>query len=426
MALESHAQATEDVLHESLSFKLRPSASYVIDRKFVTFWPQGASEYKVTGGVKVIKINVNGSDWLDPSSLKLHFIVKNDHTSTALVPYVFGIHNWFRRLRIIIGGQVVEDIDNYNRVVQMFTMMMDKEKQKNDSNESWGGTSDLTATPLALAHEQEIICVGSLFSGIFNQDKYLPVKYCPITIELELVNNHADSARSTGSQQWSIHDVQLKCDMVTLDSQLDNSYAEHLLSGKSIPISYTSYTTSQQVCTGPTTNVNISRSLTRLKSIFVTLYKEKKNLTDPANPVPDLSLLNEVNRFWHPMEGTYDFAKELQFELQLGSKKWPEYPMKSQAEAFYQLRKTMGILGSAYHSLDITGPDFKNNKFIIGFDLEKMLGASFTGYNSKSGDLLTIKLKDVYGMTNAEDFIFTTLHYDALMEINDTGVTVME
>ena len=54
MALESHAQATEDVLHESLSFKLRPSASYVIDRKFVTFWPQGGSEYKVAGGVKVI------------------------------------------------------------------------------------------------------------------------------------------------------------------------------------------------------------------------------------------------------------------------------------------------------------------------------------------------------------------------------------
>ena len=424
MALESHAQAVEDVLHESLSFKLRPSASYVIDRKFVTFWPQGSSEYKVTGGVKVIKININGTDWLDPSSMKLHFIVKNDHASADLVPYVHGIHNWFRRLRIIIGGQVVEDVDNYNRIVQMFTLMMDKEKQKNDCNESWSGTLDLTQAPLALGHGKEIVCLGSLFSGIFNQDKYLPVKYCPITIELELVNNYADSARSSGSQLWSINDVQLKCDMVTLDSQLDNSYAEHLLSGKSIPIAYTSYTTSQQVCSGPTTNVNISRSLTRLKSIFVTMYKEKKNTADP--PVADLALLNEVNRFWHPMEGTYDFAKEIQFELQLGSKKWPEYPLKSQAEAFYQLRKTMGILGSAYHSLDITGIEYKNNKFIMGFDLEKMLGASFTGYNSKSGDLLTIKLKDVTGMTNAEDFIYTTLHYDALLEINDTGCTVME
>ena len=414
MALESHAQAVEDVLHESLSFKLRPSASYVIDRKFVTFWPQGSSEYKVTGGVKVIKININGTDWLDPSSMKLHFIVKNDHGSDALQPFVNGIHNWFRRLRVIIGGQVVEDVDSYNRVCQMFTAMMDKNKQLNDSIESWTGTTSLD-TPQTLGAGSSAVCIGSLFAGIFNQDKYLPVKYCPITIELELVNNYSDSARAAGSQLWSINDVQLKCDMVTLDSQLDNSYAEHLLSGKSIPISYTSYTTSQQVCSGDATNVNISRSLTRLKSIFVTLYKEPTNHNTQ----------NEVNLFWHRMAGTYNKSHELQFELQLGSKKWPEYPMLSQAESFYQLRKTMGILGSAYHSLDFTGREYIDDKFIIGFDLEKMLGASFTGYNSKSGDLLTVKLKNT-NMTNGADMIFTTLHYDALLEINDTGCTVME
>ena len=85
----------------------------------------------------------------------------------------------------------------------------------------------------------------------------------------------------------------------------------------------------------------------------------------------------------------------------------------------------MGILGSAYHSLDFTGKEYITDKFVIGFDLEKMLGASFTGYNSKSGDLLTVKLKNT-NMTNGSDFIFTTLHYDALLEINDTGCTVME
>ena len=414
MALESHAQAVEDVLHESLSFKLRPSASYVIDRKFVTFWPQGSSEYKVSGGVKVIKININGTDWLDPSSMKLHFIVKNEDTALGLQPFVNGVHNWFRRLRVIIGGQVVEDIDNYNRVCQMFTLMMDKNKQLNDSIESWTGTTSLD-TPATLGSNSQAVCLGSLFAGIFNQDKYLPVKYCPITIELELVNTYGDSVRSGGSQLWSIEDVQLKCDMVTLDSQLDNSYAEHLLSGKSIPISYTSYTTSQQVCSGDSTNVNISRSLTRLKSIFVTMFKEPT----------DHSAFNEVNLFYHRMAGTYSKTGEIQFELQLGSKKWPEYPMLSQAESFYQLRKTMGVLGSAYTSLDFSGSEYITDKFIIGFDLEKMLGASFTGYNSKSGDLLTVKLKNT-DLTNAADMIFTTLHYDALLEINDTGVTVME
>ena len=82
MALESHAQAVEDVLHDSLSFKLRPSASYVTDRKFVTFWPQGGNSYACTGASKVIKININGTDWLDPASLKLLFIVKTTMRQT--------------------------------------------------------------------------------------------------------------------------------------------------------------------------------------------------------------------------------------------------------------------------------------------------------------------------------------------------------
>ena len=124
---------------------------------------------------------------MDPSSMKLHFIVKNDSPTDVLQPFVNGIHNWFRRLRVIIGGQVVEDIDNYNRVCQMFTTMMDKNKQLNDSIESWTGTNDLNA-PQQLGASSSAICIGSLFAGIFNQDKYLPVKYCPITIELELVN----------------------------------------------------------------------------------------------------------------------------------------------------------------------------------------------------------------------------------------------
>ena len=40
---------------------------------------------------------------------------------------------------------------------------------------------------------------------------------------------------------------------------------------------------------------------------------------------------------------TYNKAKELSFEMQIGSKKYPEYPIRSLAEAFYQLRKSLGL-----------------------------------------------------------------------------------
>ena len=41
--MEAHANAVEDHLIEGLSFKIRPGASYVTDRRFVTFFHQVAT-----------------------------------------------------------------------------------------------------------------------------------------------------------------------------------------------------------------------------------------------------------------------------------------------------------------------------------------------------------------------------------------------
>ncbi len=65
--LESHALATEDYLIDGLSFKLAPGASYVTNRRSVTFYPQGGNSY-TPNGVKVIRIGLTGDGWLDPST----------------------------------------------------------------------------------------------------------------------------------------------------------------------------------------------------------------------------------------------------------------------------------------------------------------------------------------------------------------------
>ena len=80
--------------------------------------------------------------------------------------------------------------------------------------------------------------------GIFNQPKYLPIRYSPLTIEIELVNDMLEPIAPQGNpasefsvyntrNMWQIQNVQLKCDLVALASGLENSYAQHLLSGKS-------------------------------------------------------------------------------------------------------------------------------------------------------------------------------------------------
>ena len=57
--VESHANSVDDYLIEGLSFKLSPGASYVTNRRSVSFFPSGSDTYSPTSGVKVIKIKFN-------------------------------------------------------------------------------------------------------------------------------------------------------------------------------------------------------------------------------------------------------------------------------------------------------------------------------------------------------------------------------
>jgi hypothetical protein len=436
--MESHAQSVEDNLIDSLSFKLRPGASYVTDRKSVTFWPQGGNQY-APDGVKVIKISLNGDQWLDPSTVKLFYSITNTtelNTSTTLddlMPLVQGAWGFFRRLRVICGGQIVEDIDNYNRLHEMVHMMKPTEKRMNDAIEGFGVFEnqninlDSADSPSPLPKgAKQTVCFTPL-SGLLSQDKYLPIRYCPIQLEFELVGSASDAVQgyesSLGkSESFEITDVQLKCDVVHLDNSLDNEYAQHLLSGKSLPINFSTFTCSSQVIASNgilDTNVNVQRSFTRLKSVFVSLYKPSGS---PAR--------KEVNHFWHPMgSSAYNQYKELEFQMQIGSKLFPEYPIRSLAEAFYQLRKSLGI-NSTNAQMNMVQRYYRDHKFVISFDTEKMTGASFTGYNTRAGDLLTLKMKGANGsialdVTDTHK-MFYCLNYDAVLQVNDTGVSVLE
>ena len=57
--MEATAQSVEDYLIDALSFKLKPGASYITNRRSVTYLPIGGKQYSTTG-VKVIQILING------------------------------------------------------------------------------------------------------------------------------------------------------------------------------------------------------------------------------------------------------------------------------------------------------------------------------------------------------------------------------
>ena len=90
--------------------------------------------------------------------------------------------------------------------------------------------------PGVIDQGQSAIVGFSLCSGLFSQDKFISLKHAPLVIELELVGNAADCLNTgdngnvspvVNSTSWLIEQPQIKCDIVTLDSELQNSYAAH-------------------------------------------------------------------------------------------------------------------------------------------------------------------------------------------------------
>ena len=54
--VEAIANGIEDKLIKALSFKFAPGASYVTDRRSVTYHPQGSNIYMPGQGTKLIRI----------------------------------------------------------------------------------------------------------------------------------------------------------------------------------------------------------------------------------------------------------------------------------------------------------------------------------------------------------------------------------
>jgi len=463
--MESHAQSVEDYLIEGLSFKLAPGASYVSNRRSVSFFPQGGNSYS-SAGVKVIRIALTGEGWLDPSTVRIMYDLNNVSTDPdpghdKYLRTVGGPWSFFRRMRLLAGGTVIEDIDNYNRTHQQFHTLVSRNKRINDTIEGFGLEADILrfrgAHPDGLPVQDAANYLGiskglartALFkplSGLFTQSKFIPLRYCPLVLEFELVGDPNDPIiwptvghsgitgdfdQNNCSNEWMISQVQLKVDLLTLDSSLENEYASHLLAGKSLPINYDTYISQMQTISDYNYSCNITRSLTRLKSVFLNFNGQGIGESVPgALPGIGAECRKDFNDFYHPsgdwLEQFQD--KELEIQIQLGSKMFPEYPIRSCQEAFTQLIKCLGIQNSAFHGVDILPLEYRSHKFIVGIDTEKILEAGFTGMNTKAGDLMTIKIKQASGIdrSNICDKLFITLHSDQILNIRDTGVEVFD
>ena len=163
----------------------------------------------------------------------------------------------FRRMRLIANGSaVIEDIEEYGRVHQMFSELLPSQRRYNDITEAWGGASlasglDSPVHPDEIETDGERTVVVHLMSSFLSQGKMIPLSMVPVILELELGN--LDDCFLGTDNQWEISRPRLVADVLQVDQSLQNSYASHLLSGKSLPVNMTGiYSVKSAVPTGST------------------------------------------------------------------------------------------------------------------------------------------------------------------------------
>ena len=348
----------QDHLLDSLDFTLGKTANYVQSRRSTSFYPSGAGTFS-SDGVRVLRINLTGlgDAWLDPTTLRLQFQVRNTNAATnRILEPVSGPHCFFERVRILAQGTVIEDVQYYNRTHQMLMDTLVPHWHRHtedvegfgtsvrDSIGNTGGDGVSLDTVVGVIPENQALTVllKPCLGFILGSNKAIPLRHMPLQIEFWLADK--TQVFKTGNIRYTppnppggaavdyvrvntyeLTNCKILCDIMTLDSRLENSFAQIMMRGKALTFSHPVYHTTMQQILGDKPVIALTRALTRLRGLFINFAR----LGDSECTMFRYPKQDDDEQTWRKR---YD--RPLRLMLQLGSKKYPEAPIESSAEFF--------------------------------------------------------------------------------------------
>ena len=289
-SLEVHASSMKDSLISGMSFGSNSgTASYILNRRSVSFPPQSGGTFE-PGVLKIIRFSLQdatdggASGWIDGSTMRLAFVFHNKSRGPTYFNPDQPI-SLFRRCRVLVGGVEAHDIQDYGRVVSMFSYLLPPSRRMNDVIEGFGSTtqgldptlrSTLSAPKIKFgidANEYRRVLSQILAPFLTSSGRLIPVALAGgVVIELELDTYEMCFSIEDGHQiQWETVQPMILVDTVRIDPALSSSYARHLLEGKSLPISYHNFFSMQATLTDKNSfSLPIQRGFSRLSAIYLT------------------------------------------------------------------------------------------------------------------------------------------------------------
>jgi hypothetical protein len=332
-----------------------------------------------------------------------------------------------RRLRMICNGSaIVEDVEEYGRVSQMFANLLPSSRRYNDIRESWGATTD--AASLSQPFVAEPIPAGAsrtlvvhLLSSVLSQGKAIPLSLLPLVCELEIGDMNVAFAGEANN--WVISRPRLIADVISLDASLQNSYSKFVLQGSSIPyIMHGMYSLKATITDNTQFSLPINRGFSRLSTVYWSFIG------------PDAAG-KEVNTFLHPLNVRTDPADPgsplvpvttatdlFSWNITVGSDRYPQFDCDSVGESFHRLRMAQ-LVHQGSDSFSISSAQYRSDKGIFACSFEKAPGqASHSGINTRSGSQVCLNFKNV----GAARQIHVVLHFEVALTLSSAGCEVLD
>jgi hypothetical protein len=420
---------------------LQNQASYIVSRTQTT--TTSAIPVASPSGVRTIKWNIVDANFLDLSTLCFGFTVnvENGSGSAGLVPLSAIPHCYFRRMVIKVNGAVVDDISNLSRTESQMSMFLSTQKKKNlgDCGTGWANGTDEGTDFVARA----IPAAGSkrctwrpLSSGFLQCGRYLPMMGGAaggVSCELEL-EDAADACLNgtNNSTAWSLSNLQIFCDSVTLTSEITNDFADLLTSGRSILIPYQKNESSVQYLAGTTGDVqlNLAKQFSRLASVFVSLAREDATGADATQTAAAITTAGVNGKLQNNFYLADNESENVSSYIQVNNKRAPQFDTVGTKQHFNRLLHGLGTFGSKKQGVAISESGYGRDtvvarQFVTCHDLETMPACDSTGMLVAGGGTVQIQMKNC-GSTSAKapTRAYITTHSDAVLELKDQSSIV--
>ena len=458
-SLDANQQVADQVLLAQLNYKLPPTASYVIDRRAVSFFTNSAGTFSPSG-VRTFRIQLNSdAAWADLNTLSLSFTIKNtDARANAwLRSKTNGPWSLISRLRLYCGGSVVEDLMHYGRLHETFHRLSSSTMKETEGMRGflYRGRKDGEWLIGKIPSQQTLTVSMRPLSGLLQCGRFFPIAWCPIVLEVELADpgvawktgltaNLGENQIATTSYELS--DARVNCDLVTLDSGMQEEFARLMEGSGSLPLTITSFATFNQALFGNNPTVAITRAASRIRDIIWSLSRKYVAGTLPGDVAfyggnAHTESIGPANDFFYPRRS--DTVAEVIYDRPGYETQWflgakilgPEQGFRFGHEYLQEMFKALGYLNDTKALPDIDRETYYTESHIGAVSLERALNVANTGLSSRSGSLLSVQFKNLAPAVTpaglgagdiAVDQVYITIMHEVALSLTKYGVVVAD